>query len=99
MRNLKELTQQESGIVIILYNGQGALYDWGSAYKSPRTLPPNLIGCEEVPEIEGERMDISNLLKNICLQNICSICLENICTFGTVYRVGDITVIAPDGWA
>ena len=92
MKNLRELTAQESGIIVIIYNGQGALYNWGSTYGLPRIFPPNLIGCEEVPEVEGKHMDISNLLENIYTD-------EDLPKFGTVYQIGDITVIALDGWA
>ena len=96
MKNLRELTAQESGIIVIIYNGQGALYNWGSTYGLPRIFPPNLIGCEEVPEVEGEHYDdLSGLLEGVQLNISAHYTDEELPKSGTVYQIGDITVIAP----
>jgi hypothetical protein len=98
MRNLQELTGQESGIVI--YNEKdGILCNWSSINGFPRIFATGLIGFgEEIPEVEGEHMDISGLLENINIEIHAHYTDEELPKFGTVYQIGDITVIAPDGW-
>jgi len=100
--NLQELTGQESGIIIIIYDGRGILCNWNSINGFPRIFATNLIGFgEEVPEIEGEHTDnLSGLLKNINIDVCAHYTDDKLPETGTVYRVNDrITVIAPDDWA
>lgn len=100
MRNLQELTGQESGIVI--YNEKdGILCNWSSINGFPRVFATGLIGLgEEIPEIEGEHTDnLSDLLENVNIEIRAHYTDEELPKSGTVYQIGDITVIAPDGWA
>ena len=99
MRNLQELTGQESGIVI--YNEKdGILCNWANINGFPRIFATGLIGFgEEIPEVEGKHMDISGLLENVSIDVRAHYTDEELPKFGTVYQIGDITVIAPDDWA
>lgn len=97
MRNLQELTGQESGIVI--YDGKGILCNWSSINGFPHISAFGLVGFdEEIPEVVGEHMDISSLLEGVSIE-ISAYCTdEELPKSGTVYRIGDIIVIAPDDW-
>src|SRR5690554_1868322 len=100
MRNLQELTGQESGIVI--YNEKdGILCNWANINGFPRIFATGLIGFgEEIPEVEGKLMDISRLLENVSIDVRAHYTAEELPKSGTVYQINDeITVIAPDGWA
>jgi len=98
MRNLQELTGQESGIVI--YDGKGILCNWSSINGFPRISAFGLVGLgEEIPEVAGEHMDISSLLEGVNIEIHAHYTDEELPKFGTVYQIGDITVIAPDDWA
>lgn len=98
MRNLQELTGQESGIVI--YNGQeGILCKWSSINGLPRIFANVVIGLgEEIPEVPGEHMDISGLLEGVSIENQAYYVDEELPKAGTVYKIGEIIVIAPDDW-
>ena len=101
MRNLQELTGQESGIVI--YNEKdGILCNWTGINGYPRVFATGLIGLgEEIPEIEGEHTDnLSDLLENVNIEIRAHYTDEELPKSGTVYQINDeITVIAPDDWA
>ena len=98
MRNLQELTGQESGIVI--YDGKGILCNWSSINGFPRISACGLVGLgEEIPEVAGDHMDISSLLEGVNIEIHAHYTDEELPKFGTVYQIGDITVIAPDDWA
>ena|SRR5690606_25178155 len=98
MRNLQELTGQESGIII--YDGKGILCNWSSINGFPRIFAFGLVGLgEEIPEVTGEHMDISSLLEDVNIEIHAHYTDEELPKFGTVYQIGDITVIAPDDWA
>src|SRR5690554_1794716 len=99
MRNLQELTGQESGIVI--HNGTGTLCNWSSIQGLPRIFNGNgLVGLdEEIPEVEGEHYDdLSGLLEGVNIEIHAHYTDDELPKSGTVYQIGDITVIAPDGW-
>ena len=99
MRNLQELTGQESGIII--YDGKGILCNWSSINGFPHIFTTGLIGFgEEIPEVEGEHYDdLSGLLEDVNIEIRAHYTDEELPKSGTVYQIGDITVIAPDGWA
>ena len=99
MRNLQELTGQESGIII--YDGKGILCNWSSINGFPRISACGLVGLgEEIPEVAGEHMDnLSDLLENVNIEIHAHYIDEELPKSGTVYQINDeITVIAPDGW-
>ena len=100
MRNLQELTGQESGIII--YNEKdGILCNWSSINGFPRIFAFGLVGLgEEIPEVEGEHYDdLSGLLEGVQLNISAHYTDDELPKSGTVYQIGDITVIAPDDWA
>ena len=99
LKNLQELTGQESGIVI--YDGKdGILCNWSSINGFPRISATGLIGLgEEIPEVEGEHYDdLSGLLEGVNIEIYAYYTDDELPKSGTVYQIGDITVIAPDGW-
>jgi len=99
LKNLQELTGQESGIVI--YGGKdGILCNWSSIQGLPRIVVNGLVGLgEEIPEVEGEHYDdLSGLLEGVNIEIHAHYTDDELPKSGTVYQIGDITVIAPDGW-
>lgn len=101
MKNLQELTGQESGIVI--YGGKdGILCNWSSIQGLPRIFNGNgLVGLdEEIPEVEGEHYDdLSGLLENVNIEICAHYTDDELPKSGIVYCLGDdVIVIAPDGW-
>lgn len=98
MKNLQELTGKESGIVI--YDGrEGIICNWSSIKGLPSIFDKVLIGLdEEIPEVAGEHMDISGLLEGVSIENYTYYADEELPKTGTVYKFGEIIVIAPDDW-
>ena len=100
MRNLQELTGQESGIVI--YGEDGILCNWSGINGFPRIFAFGLVGLgEEITEVEGEHYDdLSGLLENVNIEICAHYTDDELPKSGTVYQINDeITVIAPDDWA
>lgn len=98
LKNLQELTGQESGIVI--YENGAVLCNWSSIDGLPRIFVTGLIGLgEEIPEIKGEHYDdLSFLLDEVEITALSDD--AEIPESGTVYRISDdVTVVAPDDWA
>ena len=99
VRNLQELTGQESGIVI--YGNEGILCNWSSIDGLPRIFATGLVGMsEEIPEAKGEHTDdLSSVLDGVDI-NVCADYRdEELPKSGTVYQISDdIIVVAPDGW-
>ncbi len=103
MKDLQELTGQESGIVI--YNGKEAIIcNWSGIEGLPfYVLAMGIIGLgEEIPEVEGQHVDdLSGYLPDgIIVYDYNNIDEDDLPKGGKVYKIDeDVTVIAPDGWA
>lgn len=98
MKNLQELTGQESGIVIY-DEREGIICNWSSINGLPRIFGNVVIGLgDEIPEVPGEHMDISGLLEGVSIENQADYDDEELPKTGTVYKFGEIIVIAPDDW-
>lgn len=96
MKNLLELTGQESGIVI--YDGKEAIVcNWSGINGYPRLFVTGILGLgEEIPDTVGSRESLSPLLDGVRVVYANG---EEVPEYGTVYRITDeITIIAPDGW-
>jgi len=69
MKNLEELTKQESGIVVYS-NNEGILCNWASIEGFPRMFIAGLIGMGEELEDDYEVSDIDDLEAEIYAVNI-----------------------------
>lgn len=102
-RTLRELTGQESGIVIY---GDGTIIacDWSNIVGLPRLFFPGVVAGfnEEIPVVEGEHCNV--LAETFFGEDIDDIDIRKIgndeCPkSGMVYRINEDTiVIAPDDW-
>lgn len=103
MKTLQELTGQESGIVIYYGNGgqpEAVVCNWSNVQGYPRIDPAGLtvLGFgEDIPETAGEPCDdIPSKLDGVCIVYANG---EDMPASGTTYRIDDMLVIVPDGWA
>lgn len=98
--SLRELTGQESGIVI--YGKKGILCNWSGIFGLPRMFATGLIGLnEEIPVVEGEHMDdLTGILDGVDVSICANFTDEELPKAGTVYEISDeAIVLAPDEWA
>jgi hypothetical protein len=105
MKNLLEVTGQESGLVLY-EDGDTIICNWQSIDGLPRVDPMGFgvlgLGEELTADAEPEQIaDIGAWLKNIDYDLIYDR-NDDLSTLdgqsGKLFRIGDVRVIAPDGW-
>jgi len=99
MENLQELTGQESGF-IIFDDGEVILCNWSSYDGIPRMFGDGLVSLnEKIPEVEGIHENLSKYFEYVKITVMVDCDNEELPEMGTVYKINDIIVIAPDNWA
>lgn len=99
VKNLQELTGQESGIVIY-GNKEAIVCNWTSISGLPKVFITGLLGNDDdIPCVNGEEYkeeQIKNLLEGVTIIYANE---EEMPLKAIVYKLNDtITVVAPHGW-